>query len=347
MTIPIIIVNWNGYDDTMECMSSVMRSSYADFKIYLVDNGSANEEGTVLRNKWASESRVEVRLLPANAGFAQANNLILQELIESKEKVVVLLNNDTVVDEDWLEEFIKARTATQADMISAKFLNYYQRHKIDNLGHQMLNTGEIVPIGHGQPSDHFLSSFANVGPCAGAALYSLEMLRDIGIFDDYFSTGYEDAELGLRATVAGYRGVYAPDVVVYHKMGQSIKKVFNQEYALMIQSSIWYTYFKLMPLAVILVSLPFIMIKIVLLTALNMVFFRWNFLAIQWRALWKTVTDLNLIRIKRNVFFHKRRVISSWSILKKQRFFLMFDLERFYRIFIQKNKSALDSYGGK
>ncbi|NND32185.1 MAG: glycosyltransferase family 2 protein [Saprospiraceae bacterium] len=347
MTIPVIVVNWNGYDDTTECIASIIQSDYLDFKVYLVDNGSANNEGIRLRDDWNSENRVEVRILPENLGFARANNIILNELLQESYSVVFLLNNDTIIDKNCLARLIQAQQESGANMVSAKILNYYHREIIDNLGHQMLNTGEVVPIGHGQSANKYQHSFQNFGACAGAALYSLEMIRDIGVFDEYFSTGYEDAELGVRAIVSGYHGIYAPDAKVYHKMGQSIKKVFNHDYALMIQTCIWYTYLKLMPPGVIVLSLPFIIVKMILLSVINIFFLRWHYLRMQWQAIFHTLNSYQEIMKKRHDFHANHRVISSISILRKQRFFLLFDLKRFYHIFIRGNKSAVDSYGGR
>jgi GT2 family glycosyltransferase len=111
---------------------------------------------------------------------------------------LVLLNNDTVVAEDWLDQLVSFAERTQADLVSSKMVQYYDRQLMDNAGHYLLPTGEILPIGFGKSIDRYGRSFKNRGPCAGAGLYRWDMLRQIGLFDDYFSTGYEDAELGLR-----------------------------------------------------------------------------------------------------------------------------------------------------
>jgi len=261
---------------------------------------------------------------------------------------VVLLNNDTTVDQDWLINFIDTAHQMNADMVSAKLLNYFDHSVIDNLGHQMLNTGEIIPIAHKQPGRAYQDSFYNFGCCAGAALYSVHMLQELGTFDPFFSTGYEDAELGARAVVAGYKSAYAPGTMVFHKGGQSVQKVFSEEYALMIQSAIWYTYFKLMPLGVILLSMPFVLLKISILSLINLVSGRWHYLKIQWRSLAETFIDnRETILKKRKKYFQSAEPLSTWQVLKKQRFFLWYDIQRFYRIFIKRNKSALDQYRGE
>ncbi|MCB0689650.1 MAG: glycosyltransferase family 2 protein, partial [Saprospiraceae bacterium] len=285
MKIPVIVVNWNGMEDTIECMESLLATTGPEIMIHLVDNGSDNNEGRLLAQKFHNNEMVRVYQLKDNIGFAKANNQILTKILQEDFKYVALINNDTIVDKNWMHSFLETAVQKEAQMVSAKLLRYDRPDIIDNLGHQMLNTGEIIPVAHDQPAEKYPESFENMGSCAGAALYATDMLRKIGIFDPFFSTGYEDAELGLRAFMAGYRSVYAPDVIILHKGGQSIKKVFNYRYALMIQSSIWYTYFKLVPLTAILVSLPFILIKIILLSVINILFGRWKYLKIQWQAL--------------------------------------------------------------
>ncbi len=348
MKIPVIIINWNGFQDTIECLDSVLKTTGIEIAVYLMDNGSSNQEGRKLADRFKDEPSISVRQLPENIGFAKANNLILEELVRDNYPFVALLNNDTVVDPSWLEAMVGLAKFHNLDMVSAKLINYFNRQQIDNLGHQVLNTGEIVPIAHKAAVDDYSMSVMNLGPCAGAALYSVEMLKKIGLFDPFFSTGYEDAELGLRGIVAGYQSALAPDALVYHKMGQSVSKVFDDQYAIMIQSAIWYTYFKLMPAGVILISMPFILVKNFLLTLVNIFFLRWKYLKIQWRAIWITVTkNRKLIIRNRRKFYSSVRTISTWQILGKQRFFLWFDIVRFYQIFIRQKKSALDQYGGE
>ncbi|MBK8505152.1 MAG: glycosyltransferase family 2 protein [Saprospiraceae bacterium] len=348
MKVPVIIINWNGYQDTLECLNSVLKTEDVDFIIYLIDNGSENDEGNRLTTEFELEHRIIVWQFSENLGFAKANNVVLKELIQSNHNYVALLNNDTIVDPQWLVQMLQTADEMNAQMISAKLLNYFNQNQIDNLGHQMLNTGEIIPIAHQEDSSQYDQPIINFGSCAGATLYSANMLKTIGIFDPFFSTGYEDAELGARAILAGYRSALSPAAIVYHKMGRSVKKVFSQEYALMIQSAIWYTYFKLMPLGVIIASLPFILLKQLMLSLINIVFGRWYYLSIQWKAIHVTFTKhRKLILSGRKNFFNSVDTISSLQILSKQRFFLLFDIKRFYRIFIRRKKSALDQYGGE
>ena len=149
-----------------------------------------------------------------------------KKLLSSKgHQYIALLNNDTHLDPDWLKNLAESAQRNQADIIGSKIINYYKQDTLDNVGHTLLNTGEVMPIGAGEPAARYTTCRENWGVSAGACLYSTRMLENIGLFDPYFQTGYEDAELGVRAKILGYKCVFEPTAVVYHKVSQSVKKI--------------------------------------------------------------------------------------------------------------------------
>lgn len=269
---PIIILNWNGLNDTIECMDSLLSVKNENFHIILVDNGSGNNEGKILKDKYGNQDNVSVILNKLNKGFTRGNNDIVEELLKTAfpPKYVILLNNDTVISPPWFEELVSTAEELDADIITSKMINYYDRRKIDNLGHQMLNTGEILPIAHNLDKNNFQQRFENLGACGGAALYRTSMIREIGFFDSHFNTGYEDAEFGLRAKLLGYKCVYEPKAVVYHKVSRSINKIKDDQYLQDIQLNIFYTYVKLMPSRFLFANISFVILK----------YFLWFFLGV-------------------------------------------------------------------
>ena len=265
---------------------------------------------------------------------------------ENVAEYIILLNNDTVVEPDWLSKLIESAKQNQADIVSSKMIDYYERHKMDNAGHLMLNTAEVIPVGHGASVQDFTETIENLGACAGAGLYSSKMLKELGIFDEHFSTGYEDAEIGIRAMVLGYKCIFEPKAIVYHKMGRSVKKIFNYDYSLSIQKHILYSYFKLMPIGVILITIPSFLFKYFSMLMIDLIFWRPKYLKIMFQSLKETfVDDFRIIRKARRDFMDNHSPVSSIEILKKQTFFLLFDIRRFYKYFIQNKHSAFDTYG--
>jgi len=345
--IPIIILNWNGLKDTEACLDALLRQTIQNFKIYLVDNGSADESPEKLKKNYGANPKINLILNQENLGFTGGNNEVLLKYIlpNPAYEYVVLLNNDTVPTESWLEHLVQSAKTNQAAVVSSKMIDFFEPEKMDNAGHMMLNTGEVLPIGHGEPVGKYTEGFENMGACAGAALYSVDMLKDIGIFDEHFNTGYEDAELGVRAVITGYKCWYEPTAIVYHKMGQSIKKIFNYEYSLTIQKHIWYTFFKLMPLRVILITVPFLLFKYIALFTINILFNRPKYLKILFQALKESLWDEFDITLQARKLFYNKKQIFLFPLLRKQKFFLWVDIIRFYKYFILNRHSALDVYG--
>lgn len=346
-TIPIIILNWNGIEDTLECINSLSEQKYLNFYIYLVDNGSDEENVRLLKKYFAHHPKIRLIFNESNLGFAKGNNAILRRLIAPDHdfRYIALLNNDTEVDSEWLQELVRCAEETGAGMVSSKMINYFDRKLMDNAGHKMLNTAEIIPIGHLEPVESFSERFENMGPCAGAALYSVEMLRQIGVFDRYFETGYEDAELGVRGVVLGYKSVFEPKAIVYHKISRSVNKVLNYNYLLKIQLNIFYSYFKLIPYPALLVSLPFVLFKYCSIIAIDILFFRWRFLKIMSSAIYLALfRERKKITESRREFFETQTPIPSFDILRKQEFFLWFDIRRFFKFIILNRPTKFERY---
>ena len=344
---PIVIVNWNGMDDTVECVQSMRRQTSKDYFIYLVDNGSTDGSAKFLSEKYGQDSDLHFIENEVNLGFTRANNRIMQMILEAEDlpKYIVLLNNDTVVAEDWLEELVASAERHEADMVASKMVDYFNPGLMDNAGHFMLTTGEIISIGHQEPVDDFNKGFENLGGCGGGVLYATQMLKDIGTFDEYFTTGYEDAELGLRAVLTDHKCWYEPKALVYHKMGQSIKKVFGAEYIINVQKNIWYAYFKLMPISNIFLTIPSWIFKYSTLTLIYLMFWRMDMLKIQYRAIWRIfISDFKVLKESRRKFQEKHRTIGSWDIRRKQVFFLWFDIRRFVKYFILRKGKFFEKY---
>lgn len=346
-TVPVIVLNWNGMEDTLECMQALKAQTYPDMEILLVDNGSDGDDAMQLKHHFGGMKGVRLVFNHENLGFTRGNNQLMRQLTEegSTCEYVALLNNDTWADSGWLEKLVLCARQTGAGMVSSKMVNYFDRSVMDNAGHLMLNTAEIIPLGNGMPVERYCQRFENMGSCAGATLYSVRMLRDIGLFDEYFDTGYEDAELGLRAVVAGYKSVFEPEAVVYHKVSRSVSKIMNFDYLVKIQLNIFYTYFKLMPSPALLFSLPFLVFKYGAVLLIDVLFLRIRFLRLMSRAIFLTVfKEWSRIAAARRDFYRKRRAASWHSILRRQVFFLWFDARRFVKHVLFRKPVIFERY---
>jgi len=336
----IAIVNWNSRSDTEACINSLLADLPDQFDILIIDNHS--KDSGWIKQLWSGNNSIHILLNDDNLGFTKSSNQAFHWAIEKDYDYVTFINNDTIVDPEFNRILERILNEFEPDMVTCKLLMADKPEVLDNVGHKLINTGELVPIGHGQISSRYNQSFINSGSCAAATAYSRKMILDIGIYDTYFNTGYEDAEYGLRATVAGYTSRYFPELIVYHKVSQSVSKIDNIEYRVKQQINIYYTYFKLMPLPVIVVNLPFIFIKYLLAVIMEVLLLKWNYLYVHWKTLTGLLKKFNIIKSQRTKFHNNQAVISSWKILRKQEFFLLFDVKRLLTHGFRREETVFD-----
>ncbi|MHC4105542.1 MAG: glycosyltransferase family 2 protein [Planctomycetota bacterium] len=215
--ITIIIVNWNGKNLLAECLDGIRRQSFRHFSTILVDNGS--NDGSI---DFVRQNYPEVRLitLKENLGFAVANNIALRTV---QSRYAALLNNDAVPHTLWLEKLAGSLEAhPEAGLAGSKMLFSHNPAIIDRAGDCYTKAGTALLRGRAKPANNFNKPEWIFGACAGAALYRTRMLADIGLFDEDFFLLYEDVDLCFRAQLRGYKCLYVPDAIVYHKAGSSI-----------------------------------------------------------------------------------------------------------------------------
>lgn len=210
--VSVIILNWNGKQHLERCLSSVLRQTYPNFEVILVDNGSTDGSVEFVRERFP-----EVRIIrnEENLGFAAGNNVAINA---TQGDYVATLNNDTQVDPDWLEALAKAAEADpKVGMCASKMLFLHQPDIINSTGISLDKAGIAWDRRGGERDKGDESEPIEVfGPCAGAALYRREMLDQVGLFDEDFFAYLEDVDLAWRARLMGWRCLYAPKAVVYH-----------------------------------------------------------------------------------------------------------------------------------
>jgi GT2 family glycosyltransferase len=157
----------------------------------------------------------------ANKGFCEANN---QAISASESEFVALLNNDAEAEPHWLQALVQAfRDRPDVGMAASKILVYEDPARIDKVGHLIYPDGQNRGRGSGELD---VGQYARVEevlwPDGCAAMYRREMLDCIGLFDEDFFAYADDAELGLRARIAGWSCLYMPGAVVCHHRGQTL-----------------------------------------------------------------------------------------------------------------------------
>jgi GT2 family glycosyltransferase len=209
--ISVIIVNLNGERYIRACLASLSAQTFRDFEVIVVDNGSVDTSPDIIRKDF---SWVNIISLNENTGFARGNNIGYDA---SASQYVATLNNDTIVDKGWLQALYESAEVDRVvGMVASKILLGREGKEIDSVGMLVYPDGMSRQRGRGLDSGQFNRIEEVLFPSACAALYRREMLEETGFFDEDFFVYCEDSDLGLRARLAGWKAVLAPEAVVRH-----------------------------------------------------------------------------------------------------------------------------------
>ncbi|PYS11069.1 MAG: glycosyltransferase family 2 protein [Acidobacteria bacterium] len=250
--ISVIVVNLDRRELLARCLDSLWRQLFSDFEVIVVDNGS--HDGSLEFLNGISEPRLRVVSLPSNNGFAGGCNAGIRV---AKGRYIATLNNDAEADQRWLEELVAGMESDDSiGMCASKILFYNDRKRIDKAGHLIYPDGLNHGRGSGEPDrGQFDQSEEVLFPDAAAALYRREMLEVIGLFDEHFFAYGDDADLGLRGRLAGWRCLYIPAAIVYHVHSATAGE-FSPLKAFLIERNRIFVAVKVFPLSLLLIS-PF------------------------------------------------------------------------------------------
>jgi GT2 family glycosyltransferase len=217
-------VNWNRRELLRACLDSLQRQNETGFEIIVVDNGSIDGSVEMIEHEFVEAAgAVRTRLIrnAENRGFCAANN---QGIAMARGAFVALLNNDAEADPGWLKALRRVlEQRPEVGMAASKILVYENPRRIDKAGHLIYPDGQNRGRGMGAPDDGRYDQLEEaLWPDGCAAMYRKQMLDQIGGFDEDFFAYGDDAELGLRARIAGWKCMYVPDAVARHHRGQTL-----------------------------------------------------------------------------------------------------------------------------
>ena len=196
------------------CLDSLRRQNYAGRQVIVVDNASTDGSLELLAR---DHPDVRVLALPSNQGFTGACNAGIQT---SHGELVALLNSDTEADEHWLAELVAAfERHPEAGLVASKMLLFDRRDTLHTAGDFYRLDG--VPGNRGvwqRDEGQFDREEYVFSACGGSAAYRRSMLDEIGLLDDDFFFSCEDVDLAWRAQLAGWKCVWTPKAIVYHKL---------------------------------------------------------------------------------------------------------------------------------
>ena len=219
--ITVIVVNWNGKDVTLDCLASLQRVHTPSLHVLVVDNGSTDDSVTAIRSQYPA---VDVLALQENRRFAGGNNAGIQKAFAEGADFVLLLNNDTVVDPDFLLTlFERFRIGEQCGMVVPKIYYHDAPDRLWYAGGEIsFWTGTMRHRGIREVDRGQYDAAVETGYATGCCvLVSRELIARIGQLDESFFIYTEDADWSIRARRAGYRIMYEPRARIWHKLSVS------------------------------------------------------------------------------------------------------------------------------
>ena len=213
----IITLNWNGRDDTIECIASLMKLNYSNYNIVVVDNGSTDDSVTALREKYKDIVIIENG---RNLGYAEGFNTGMRFAAQKGADYFLILNNDTVIDPDALKELVcVAEGDYQIGFLTGKVYFYDDPQRIETAGkyqHPISLVGDRVgnnEIDEGQYDEVREYKFVD----DVFLLVRRSVFEKVGGYDPIFFLMFEEADWCARVLRAGFKILYTPKAKIWHK----------------------------------------------------------------------------------------------------------------------------------
>ncbi|WP_424355159.1 glycosyltransferase family 2 protein [Methanobacterium sp. MBAC-LM] len=261
--VAIVILNWNGWEDTIECLESLYQIDYPNYRVVLVDNNSLDESLLKIKDycngklkvksnffdynknnkpikineysKKESESRSNKEDLISNHlvlikndknyGFAEGNNIGIRYALQTlNANYVLLLNNDTIVDKDFLGKMVNVGEIDESiGIIGPKIYYYDDPDTIWCIGGKIdWKLARGLHVGTNEVDNGQYNRTEEFDYVSGSAfLVKREVIDKVGLMDKKFFLYFEESDLAVRASKKGYKSVYAPEAKIWHKVSKS------------------------------------------------------------------------------------------------------------------------------
>jgi hypothetical protein len=220
--VSIITINYNQSLVTNQLLKSLSKTTWPEIEILVVDNNSELSQFRLIDNSY---SNVRIIKSDKNLGFAGGNNLGLKE---AKGKYILLLNNDTEVEPDFIDMLIyRLEKEENVGVVSPKIKYFDAPDIIQYAGYTPINkiTLRMHAIGHKQKDDGQFNKPIETNFAHGCAMMSKrEIINKVGLIPEEYFLYYEEQDWSLMIKKAGYKIWYEPESVVYHKESVSVQK---------------------------------------------------------------------------------------------------------------------------
>jgi GT2 family glycosyltransferase len=220
--IAIIVVNWNGKNDTLACLESLVKLTYSNFEVIVIDNGSKDGSPVAIKKQFPGFFLIENT---ENLGFAEGNNIGMRKALQHGANMVLLLNNDTVVAIDILDRFTEMfDTHPEAGILGAKIHLFDQKQTLDHLGgmwNRKTGTFELVGKHRREAELQWQKSQELDYVCGAGLIIRRNVIETIGYLDPRFFLIWEESDYCFRARRAGFKILTCPQARLWHKASAS------------------------------------------------------------------------------------------------------------------------------
>ena len=210
--VSIVVLNFNAKDFLIKCIDSIFQSQYKDFEVILVDN--ASEDDTY---KICKENHPEINLIinQENLGYCGGNNVGIKN---ATGEFIIILNPDTLVDPNWINEFLKANKENGDGIYQPKIISLEDKKTILSTGNMIHLFGFGFARDKGNLKTRHIENVERITYSSGTCIFTTKKLFEkIGMFDSFLFLYHDDLDLSWRASMQKIDSFYVPTITVFHK----------------------------------------------------------------------------------------------------------------------------------
>ena len=224
--VNVLILNWNGSKVLLDCVNSVMQSNYSNFKITVIDNGSTDDSIEVLLREI---DNIEVINILKNSGFSRGYNFAFNKIINQGDDLYLILNNDTIVEQNSLSSLVNAMNYYGDDNIyGPRIINFNNQKNWYCGGKINCITGNVSHLGINHSSSLIEYKTSETDYVSGCCmLLSKKMINDLNGFNEIYRMYYEDVDLCVRIKQKNKKCYFISESIIYHKVSQSLGGQFG------------------------------------------------------------------------------------------------------------------------
>ena len=216
--ISIIVLNYNAGELLLNCINSLMKSTYQNIEILVVDNISSDDSHTKCKKQFPDIKLIQNR---KNLGYCGGNNVGIKE---AKGEFIVILNPDTIVEENWLDEMFNAFNEFGDGLYQPKIISLNESDIIQSTGNMIHVFGFGFARDKGKKIIEKKEEIEKIGYASGTCLFTTKkVLEKVGLLDEFLFLYHDDLDLGWRAAQIGINSYYVPKSKIFHVESYSLK----------------------------------------------------------------------------------------------------------------------------